>query len=118
MRERIRRNVEVDPVSGCWVWNANQDGRGYGSLSARLPGRGHVKLKAHRVSYIAFKRWPPSSKPEIAHAIRCVAPLCVNPSHLRATTRSENELDKGRKERWRLREIAVLESPRHFRVGA
>lgn len=116
MRERIQRNVDIDPVSGCWIWNAQQDGRGYGQLSDRIMGKLR-KLKAHRVAYIAFKRWPPARRPEVAHSIKCVAPLCVNPAHLRSTTRSENELDKGRKERWRLREIAVLDAPRHFRVG-
>lgn len=120
MRARIRRNVEIDAISGCWIWARAQDGRGYGQMNIRTADGAHRSVKAHRIAYIAFKRWPPAGRPEIAHAIQCVAPLCCNPAHLRATTRSENERDKARAKRWRLREIArhALNAPARFKVAA
>jgi hypothetical protein len=114
LRQRILKNVVVDALSGCWLWQRRRNNSGYPTLTFRIPGYDHpVTLLAHRVAYVVFKRMPPAGL-HIAHSIKCVSQLCVNPEHLRATSQSGNERDKKRARRWRQRELRELHAPKHF----
>ena len=77
---------KVEKTDGCWIWMASRDPKGYGTFG--FEGRVH---KAHRVAYIlAF-----GEVPNGAHVLHsCDNPHCVNPSHLRPGTHTDNMQDK------------------------
>lgn len=71
--------------SGCWLWTGGVKS-GYGEL--RKPVNGHSKsLRAHRVFYEAYKGSVPAGMC-LDHT--CAEKLCVNPEHLEAVTKAEN----------------------------
>ncbi|HET98764.1 hypothetical protein LCGC14_2132030 [marine sediment metagenome] len=79
----ITRKYDVDPVSGCWVWNGAKCGRkGYGSVSIN----GHTR-RAHRVVYEINKGTIPNGL-QLDHSCRNTS--CVNPDHLEPVTNREN----------------------------
>lgn len=84
--------VQPEPMSGCWLWvGAQSTGRGlsYGSFGYRFPGGRSSPKRAHRVAYFAcFGTLPPRGC-HVDHI--CRVTLCVNPSHLRPATVSENQ---------------------------
>ncbi len=79
-REQIMADVDVDPVTGCWLWRGRLDGGGYGLW------RGQA---AHRASYRVFVG-PIPARHHIDHVCRTRA--CVNApgGHLEAVTQAEN----------------------------
>lgn len=88
----IRARAEIDPESGCWIWQRalsgprwNQ-GKGYGFINFT---RGEGKTyKAHRVAfYFAYGRWPQICR----HT--CDRSVCVNPDHLLDGTQADNMKD-------------------------
>jgi hypothetical protein len=87
---RFWSKVIVSP-SGCWLWAAAKDHRGYGrySLNGRDPA-------AHRVAHEALIGPIPDGL-YVLHG--CDTPSCVNPNHLRAGTQGDNLrecVDRGR----------------------
>lgn len=70
------------PVSGCWIWTASLDGKGYGQIN--IDGQMH---RAHRAAYRAFRGEIPDGL-VLDHL--CKTPMCVNPWHLEAVTQKEN----------------------------
>jgi hypothetical protein len=80
--ERFFSNVEFEPNSGCWLWSGGGVHMRYGMMAVN--GK---PISAHRFSYNLHKGPVPDGL-EIDHL--CHTPLCVNPSHLEAVTRSEN----------------------------
>lgn len=69
--------------SGCWLWNREIDGKGYGMY--RMPDQS-VK-RAHRVIY-EQRRGPIPTGLELDHL--CRVKRCVNPDHLEPVTHAEN----------------------------
>lgn len=92
LAERFEEKYEPEPNTGCWLWTAALDSKGYGVI-----GTGPHKVdRAHRVSYRLFKGDPTGL--DVCH--RCDTPACVNPDHLFLGTAKDNIQDmirKGRK---------------------
>ena len=97
IKERIRRFVHIDPVTGCWMWSGPIDDKGY----ARLPIRDNRSPKArlaHRISYETFAG-PIQKGLDLDHLCHtktcaggrnCMHRRCVNPEHLEPVTRKKN----------------------------
>lgn len=80
--ERIAAKIEPEPMSGCWLWTAADNGIGYGVVQ----WRGRVRA-AHIVVYEALVGPVPVGL-ELDHL--CRNPSCVSPWHLEPVTHSEN----------------------------
>ena len=77
--------VFKDPVSGCWLWQGEQD-KGYGRVS--YEGRGWF---AHRLAYQFLWGGIPAGK-QLDHL--CCRRNCVYPWHLEPVTNEENNRRK------------------------
>ena len=73
---------KVKKTPDCWVWTAGTASNGYGRI--RVDGR---KRPAHRVAWEMTNGRIPEGM-DLDH--RCGNRACVNPEHLRVTTRSQN----------------------------
>lgn len=80
---RIREKCRPDE-SGCWIWQAADNGRGYGVVY--FEGRQQL---AHRAIYTILVGDIPNGF-EVDHLCRVVQ--CVNPEHLQAVTPRVNKL--------------------------
>jgi DNA-binding transcriptional regulator YiaG len=82
-----------EPNTGCWLWLASVNNRGYGLLQC-----GGFKGYAHRFAYQHFCG-DGSSIDGLHVCHRCDNPSCVNPEHLFLGTASDNMRDCVRKGR-------------------
>lgn len=73
-RDRILAQITPEPNTGCWLWTASDNGRGYGRVYF-----GGVLSQAHRAVY-ELLRAPIPSGHELDHL--CRVTFCVNPDHL------------------------------------
>lgn len=95
LKDRLERNYIPEPNSGCWLWLASENPRGYGQVWDIDEGRAIV---AHRASYKVFV----GPIPEGARVLhKCDTPLCINPDHLFLGTQQDNLLDMATKGRGR-----------------
>lgn len=79
---RLISKVTPEPNSGCWLWTASDNGRGYG----RVKMNGSMQ-QAHRVFY-ELANGPIPDGHDIDHL--CRVTWCVNPSHLEPVTHRTN----------------------------
>lgn len=123
--DRFWTKVDKSHPSGCWVWTANRNNKGYGLFR---PGGTLPKRLVHRLSYEAFKGAIPRGG-LILHS--CDNRICVNPDHLQVGTFSDNVADmdaRGRRvanpargEKHRLSKVSddtVLSLRREYVAGA
>lgn len=80
--DRFWAKVDKDNLSGCWLWTANTNGKGYPRFKCSDAGD-----YAHRYSYILANGSIPEGR-EIDHT--CHVRNCVNPSHLQSVTQKQN----------------------------
>lgn len=78
-----RFNENVTKGDGCWIWTGSTTDKGYAVLTLR--GK---NISAHRFSY-EFHTGERIDDVEIDH--RCRVRACVNPEHLRKSTRKRNQ---------------------------
>ena len=83
LQERFESKIAYCPMTGCHLWTGAIDSSGYGSFKL-----GFKAIGAHRVAFAMAKGVIPEDF-EIDHLcrIRC----CVNPDHLEAVTKTENQ---------------------------
>lgn len=88
-QDRFWAKVRLDP-SGCWIWTASQQSKGYGQFGSRSGGcRRGKSTQAHRIAY-ELRVGPIPEGMTLDHL--CRNTLCVNPDHLEPVTRGENVL--------------------------
>jgi hypothetical protein len=85
LKERFKSKWVLDIETGCWLWIASKDNKGYGRINSG--GSEGTMLLAHRVAYELYKG-PIPNELELDHL--CRHRECVNPEHLEAVTRSIN----------------------------
>jgi len=90
MKTKIEKNSVPDPNTGCWLWTGGLN-KGYGMTNWK-----RKLIKAHRLSYIAFKG-EIKNKLWVLH--KCDTPACVNPEHLFLGTGKDNTQDAFKKGR-------------------
>lgn len=86
--------VEVDPVSGCWLWTGEVHANGYGYTRA-----GAFRSTAHRFSHLIHIGPIPDgyvvdhvchNESDCLGGSSCLHRRCVNPAHIEATTQRTN----------------------------
>lgn len=93
--ERFMEKVAFVPESGCWVWMAHVDSRGYGWFTP--DGRG-TQERAHRLSAMHFLGADVYRKEHVLH--KCDVPACVNPAHLYVGSHHDNMRDAVNRDRF------------------
>lgn len=81
--ERFMEKVDVDDASGCWLWTATTNRKGYGMFWPTS-----ASVSAHRWAYAHFVGPIPDGL-QIDHL--CRVRHCVNPEHLVPVTARENQ---------------------------
>jgi hypothetical protein len=82
--QKFESHYIPEPNSGCWLWEAMDNGEGYGVIS--LNGK---SILAHRWSYEYFVGPIPLGL-DLDH--KCRVRCCVNPNHVEPVTRQVNLL--------------------------
>lgn len=81
----LREGYEVDPETGCWLWQGSLGTAGYGAV--RREGKPGGKQQAHRWF---FERLVGPIPPSLVLDHLCENKRCVNPEHLDPVTTGEN----------------------------
>jgi hypothetical protein len=95
LMERLMAKVSPEPNTGCWLWTASVDGRGYGQITVVLPD-GKRPRRAHR---LMLQHATGSEGDGLAACHRCDNSLCVNPEHLYWGTKAQNSQDMAKRGR-------------------
>lgn len=96
IEERLKKNMRVNPVSGCWEWQGcKRSGYGHTIVGSRTDGTRHSE-RAHRLAYMVWNGEIPRGY-DVCH--KCDNPACINPNHLFVGTRQDNVDDRERKGR-------------------
>ncbi len=88
-RVRIQEN-------GCWLWVGSTDEKGYGLTRVDNDFGLQETMRAHRVSYLAFRDEIPEGMSVLHY---CDTPRCVNPEHLFCGFQAGNMADMRKKGR-------------------
>ena len=80
--DRFWDKVQMEPNTGCWLWDGHVGANGYGQIKGKLKVMG-----AHRFSYEGHIGQIPDGL-DLDHL--CRVRSCVNPAHLEPVTRKEN----------------------------
>jgi HNH endonuclease len=91
VEDRFMEKVIPEPNSGCWLWTAGCNNKGYGDFDV-----GVREVSAHRFSYELFKGPIPKGM-FVCH--KCDVPSCVNPEHLFLGDQRANLQDASKKGR-------------------
>lgn len=90
-QQYIRKNVRVEPDTGCWTWTLSISPTGYGKANF-----GNKEYASHRLSWMAF-----NEQNEIGEGLRMRHSLacgdntaCSNPEHLCTGTDVDNAQDR------------------------
>lgn len=78
--------LDVDPITGCWIWLGRQYG-GYGRINFTRHNGTYTATTTQRWFYELY-RGPLDPKLDAGHI--CHRRCCCNPRHLRAQTRLAN----------------------------
>lgn len=89
-RDFILARIDIDPQTGCWLWNKGIASAGYGVVNTN----GHTT--AHRLAYSIWIGDPGGLN--VCHS--CDNPPCCNPAHLFAGTQNDNIQDATNKGRF------------------
>ncbi len=81
--KRFMDKIQIDPDSGCWLWQAAKTETGYG----RFRNHDGKTVAAHRWAYENFKGKIPEGM-GLDHS--CRVRHCVNPEHLSPATQWQN----------------------------
>lgn len=87
-KERILKNIQINPDTQCWEWIRSLDNKGYGYLEISKHNK-TKKIFSHRYSYQAFVAIITSDM-SIDH--KCRNRKCCNPDHLRILSIKDNLL--------------------------
>jgi len=90
-KKRIWLCSEVDPETGCWIWQKGKDKDGYGQFSFK-----NRNYRAHRVAYRLYVGPIPRGM-QVLHKFD--NPSCVNPNHLFLGDNDINMADMVQKDR-------------------
>ena len=95
--ERFEAKVFYCPMSGCHLWTAAVDQRGYGRFGFRpYKEKNYLAVSASRVAWELYVGPVPKSM-EVCR--RCDNPSCVNPHHLFLGSHKDNMDDRDKKGR-------------------
>lgn len=85
--ESFEEKIWREPNSGCHLWTARCDKKGYGWFKTRISS----ERLAHRFSYLFYRGGIPPTM-HVLH--KCDTPGCVRPEHLFLGTNDDNCRDK------------------------
>ena len=86
---RLLAKRQIDPDTGCWLWQGRRDKRGYGRITIS-----HRRWSVHRLAAHLYLDLDPDSGLHVLH--RCDHPPCFRPDHLYLGTNADNVRDRMR----------------------
>lgn len=92
IQKRFENLVQMEPMSGCWLWVGTTWPNGYGSFTI-IRGK---QENTHRTSWKLYRDLIPE-KMLVLH--KCDTPSCVNPDHLFLGINKDNTQDMIKKGR-------------------
>lgn len=99
--DRIMAHIQIDPVSGCWMWTRPPTRYGYGQICVMKNGK-QTTVRVHRAVYEALVGPIPAGRqldhtchnedPTCKGGTSCRHRACANPAHLQPSTNRENTI--------------------------
>ena len=99
LRSRFNAKWEAVTESGCWLWTAQVNAKGYGKLR-----NDDGTTMAHRISYQLHTGDIPKDM-MVLHD--CDNPTCVNPEHLHLGTNADNIIEMYQRNRFPNQKLTV-----------